>query len=123
MINSKPKIIFNDDLYISIENVQYNNKLYKLDGNDIILLYTSAFDNKVYEEIDVLKSGYEKITYEKTVPKIEGTVYQVISKDKFILRRHIYQNDRFGFNMQTFQNKLLVSCHGYDNHKGIVYMF
>ena len=71
LINSN-KIIFNDDLYISIEHVQYNNKL---DDNDIILLYTSEFGNKVYEEIDVLKSGYENITYEQTVPKIEGTVY------------------------------------------------
>ena len=60
LINSN-KIIFNYDLYISIEHVQYNNKL---DDNDIILLYTSEFGNKVYEEIDVLKSGYENITYE-----------------------------------------------------------
>ena len=60
LINSKPKIIFNDDLYISIENVQYNNKLYKLDGNDIILLYTSDFDNKVYEEIEQQNHGFEE---------------------------------------------------------------
>ena len=31
--------------------------------------------------------------------------------------------DSFGFNMRIFKNKLLVSCHGYDNHKGVVYMF